>query len=103
MWVLAFVCLGVLGSVVKLLLVKPRGNGIAPIVISCVEWFLSLRAFQVNVSGILFQTAEAINGDHVGFVVGLILFATYINELLDNVSADSLLCADDVKSIAPPP
>ncbi len=34
MWSLAFVCLGVLGSVVKLLLAKLKGNGIAPIVIS---------------------------------------------------------------------
>ncbi len=33
--------------------------------------------------------------------LALILFATYINDLPDNVSADSLLYADDVKRIAP--
>ncbi len=103
MWGPPFVCLGVLVSVAKLLLAKLRVNGIAPIVISWVECFFSQRTFQVNVSGTLSQTSEAINGVPEGFVVGPILFATYVNGLPNNVSADSLLCADDVKSIAPPP
>ncbi len=39
----------------RLLPHKLRGYGIAPIVISRVECFLSRRTFQVNVNGILFQ------------------------------------------------
>ncbi len=45
----------------RLLLHKLRGYGIAPIVISRVECFLSRRTFQVNVNGTLSQMAEAIS------------------------------------------
>ncbi len=44
------------------LLHKLRGNGVAPIVISWVECFLSRRTFQVNVNGTLSQMAESISG-----------------------------------------
>ncbi len=46
----------------RLLLDKLRCYVIAPIVISCVEFFLSRRTFQVNVNRTLSQMAEAING-----------------------------------------
>ncbi len=46
----------------RLLLDKFRGYGIAPIVISWVESFLSRRTFQVNVNGTLSQMADALSG-----------------------------------------
>ncbi len=45
--------------------------------------------------------AEAISGVPHGPVIGLILFAIYVNDLPDHLSAGSLLYADDVKLIAP--
>ncbi len=80
----------------RLLLHKLRGYGIAPIVISWVECFLSRRTFKVNVNGSLSQMAEAISGVPQGSVIGPILFVIYVNDLPDHLSADSLLYADDV-------
>ncbi len=85
----------------RLLLDKLRGYGIAPIVLSWGECFLSRRTFQVNVNGILSQMAEATSGVPQGSFIGLILFVIYVNDLPDHLSADSLLYADDVKLIAP--
>ncbi len=85
----------------RLLLHKLRGYGIAPIVISWVECFLSRRTFQVNVNGTLSQMVEAISGVPQGLVIGPILFVIYVHDLPNNLSADSLLYADDVKLIAP--
>ncbi len=87
----------------RLLLATLRGYGIAPIVISRVESFLSRRIFQVNVNGILSHMAEAISGVPQGSAIGPILFVIYVNDLPDRLSADSLLHADDVKLHAPPP
>ncbi len=47
--------------------------------------------------------AEAINGVPQSSVIGPILFVIYVNDLPDRLSADSLLYADAVKLIAPPP
>ncbi len=84
----------------RLLLDKLRGYGIAPIVISWVERFLSRRTFHVNVNGTLSQMDEAINGVPKGSVIGPILFVIYVNDLPDRLLADSLFYADDVKLIA---
>ncbi len=54
----------------------------------------------MNVSGSLFQIAEAISGVPQVSVIGQILFVIYVNDLSDHLSADSLLYADDVKLIA---
>ncbi len=86
----------------RLLLDEFRGYGIAPIVISWVECFLSRRTFQVNVNGTLSHMAEAISGVPQGSVIGPILFAIYVNDLPDRLSAGSLLHADDVKLMPPP-
>ncbi len=45
--------------------------------------------------------AEAISGVPQCSVIGPILFFTYVNDLPNHLSADSLLYADDVKLIAP--
>ncbi len=58
----------------RLLLHKLRGYGIAPIVISWVECFLSRRTFQVNANLSLSQMAEAISGVPQGSFIGRILF-----------------------------
>ncbi len=86
----------------RLLLHKLRGYGIAPIVISWVNCFLSRQTFQVNVNGTLSQMAEAISGVPQGSVTGPILFVIYANDLPNHLSADSLLYVDEVKLIAPP-
>ncbi len=87
----------------RLLLDKLRENGIATIVISWAECFLSRRTFQVNVNRTLSQMTEAISGVPQGSVIGPILFVIYVNDLPDRMSADHLLFADDVKLIPPPP
>ncbi len=55
----------------------------------------------MNASGTLSQMAEAISGVPQGSVIGPILFAIYVNDLPDRLSADNLLYADGVKLIAP--
>ncbi len=84
----------------RLLLAKLRGHGSTPTVINWVEYFLSRLTFQVNVSGARSQTAEARNGVPRGCVIGPKRLVIYVNEFPDNLSADSLLYADDVKLIA---
>ncbi len=55
----------------------------------------------MNVNGALFQTAEAINCAPQGSDIGPIIFFIYVNDLPDNLSADSLVYADNVKFITP--
>ncbi len=62
--------------------------------------FLSRRRFQVNVNETTSQTVEARSGVPQGSVIGPILFFTYVNDLHDYLSVESLLYADDVKLIA---
>ncbi len=84
----------------RLLLDELRGYDIARTV-SWVECLLSRRTFKVTVNGTLSQTAESISGVPQGPVIGPILFLIYVNDVPDHLPADSLLCADDVKLIAP--
>ncbi len=56
----------------------------------------------MNVNGTLSQAAEAIRVVPQGSAIGPMQFAIYVIDLLDHLSADSLLYADDVKLIAPP-
>ncbi len=72
-----------------------------PLVINWIKSCLRRRSFQVNVNGSLLRVAEAASGVPQGSVLGLILFVIYVNDLTDNLTIDHLLCADDVKFIAP--
>ncbi len=56
----------------------------------------------MNVNETISRTVEARSGVPQGSVIGPILFFTYVNDLHDYLSVDSLLYADDVKLIAPP-
>ncbi len=47
--------------------------------------------------------ADAVSGSPEGSVLGLILFAIYMNDFGDNLTIDHLLYADDVTLINPPP
>ncbi len=47
--------------------------------------------------------AEAKSGVPQSSVIGSILFVIYVNDVPDRLSTDSLLYADAVKLIAPPP
>ncbi len=51
----------------------------------------------MNVTGNQSQMVEAISGVSQGSDIGPILFVIYVNDLPNNLSADSLLYADDVK------
>ncbi len=57
----------------------------------------------MNVNETISQTVEARSGVPRGSVIGPILFFTYVNDLHDYLSVDSLLYAHDVKLIAAPP
>ncbi len=83
------------------LLDKLRGYGIAPIIISSFECFLSRQTLQMNVNGALSQIAEALSGVPQDSVIGPMLFVIYVNDLPHRLSADSLLYVNDVKRIAP--
>ncbi len=78
----------------RLLLGKLRGYGIALIVISWVECFLSRRTLQVNVNITLSQVDEAISDIPKGSAIGPIFFVIYAAYLLDRLLADSLLYAN---------
>ncbi len=55
----------------------------------------------MNVNGDLSRTAEPIIGVPEGSVMVPILFVIYVNDLSNNLAADSLLYANDVKFIVP--
>ena len=53
----------------------------------------------MHVNGSLFSWARVNSGIPQGLVLGLLLFALYVNELPSLVSSSLLMFADDIKSI----
>ncbi len=71
--------------------------GIVPYDINWAESFLSRRSLQVSINDSLSHVADAIRG----IPQGSPLVVIYINDLVDNLTIDHLLYADDAKVGAP--
>ena len=81
----------------KRLLNKLKAYGISGNLLNWIEAFLSGRMQAVKVNGILSKTDPVISGIPQGSVLGPILFIIFINDILDNISSEGFLFADDTK------
>ena len=81
----------------KRLLIKLKAYGITGNILSWIKAFLTNRTQTVKVNGVPSKTAPVISGIPQGSVLGPALFIIYINDILDNVTSDGFLFADDTK------
>ena len=79
------------------LLGKLESYGIQGDTLNWIRSFLHDRTQQVVVNGSMSNIAPVISGIPQGTVLGPVLFVIYINDLLDDVSSDGLMFADDTK------
>ena len=59
--------------------------------------FIRGRSQEVIVNGAKSETAPVLSVIPQGTVLGPVLFVIYINDILENLSSDGLLFADDTK------
>ena len=79
------------------LIKKLSSYGIDGEMLAWITEYLSDRIQIVRVNGESSKTAAVLSGIPQGTVLGPILFVIYINDILDNISSDGLLFADDAK------
>ena len=79
------------------LLGKLESYGIKGDLFNWIKSFLQNRTQQVVVNGSTSGIAPVISGIPQGTVLGPVLFVIYINDLLDEISSDGLMFADDTK------
>ena len=79
------------------LLGKLESYGIQGKILAWIKSFLQDRTQQVVVNGSTSDIAPVISGIPQGTVLGPVLFVIYINDLLDEISSDGLMFADDTK------
>ena len=79
------------------LLGKLECYGIQGEIFDWIKSFLQDRRQQVVVNGSTSGIAPVISGIPQGTVLGPVLFVIYINDLLDEISSDGLMFADDAK------
>jgi hypothetical protein len=79
---------------------KIRAHGITGKIADWIQDFLTNRKQRVCIQGTYSPWSEVHSGVPQGSVLGPILFCTYINDLPDASTCDSLLFADDTKSYA---
>ena len=79
------------------LLRKLEAYGITGGILRWIKGFLQGRTQQVIVNGSMSATAPVLSGIPQGTVLGPVLFVIYINDLLDNITSDGLMFADDTK------
>ena len=79
------------------LLEKLKAYGINGDVLEWVKDYLSNRTQIVSVNGTESDLGLVLSGVPQGTVLGPLLFVVYINDMLDTVSSDALLFADDTK------
>ena len=76
---------------------KLEAYGISGNILSWIKGFLQGRTQRVVVNGSLSPTAPVLSGIPQGTVLGPVLFVVYINDLLDNITSEGLMFADDTK------
>ena len=76
---------------------KLESYGIQGEILNWIKSFLQDRTQQVVVNGSTSNVAPVISGIPQGTVLGPVLFVIYINDLLDAISSDGLMFADDTK------
>ena len=76
---------------------KLEAYGISGNILSWIKGFLQGRTQQVVVNGSTSPTAPVLSGIPQGTVLGPVLFVLYINDLLDNITSEGLMFADDTK------
>ena len=81
----------------KRLLAKLESYGIQGKILKWVEEFLIGRNQYVVVNGERSSSGKVTSGIPQGTVLGPILFAVYINDILENLTSDGFLFADDTK------
>ena len=79
------------------LLGKLQSYGIQGEIFHWIESFLQDRSQQVVVNGSISDIAPVISGIPQGTVLGPVLFVIYINDLLDEITSDGFMFADDTK------
>ena len=81
----------------KRLIAKLEAYGIRGKVLKWIEEFLSGREQYVIVNGEKSSSGRVTSGIPQGTVLGPLLFVVYINDILENVTSDGFLFADDTK------
>ena len=76
---------------------KLESYGIRGHILSWIKGFLQDRTQQVVVNGSTSGIAPVISGIPQGTVLGPVLFVIYINDLLDDITSDGVMFADDTK------
>ena len=79
------------------LLGKLDSYGIRGELLRWIKEYLSNRSQIVSVNGESSETGNVISGVPQGSVLGPLLFVIYINDILDSISTDGMLFADDTK------
>ena len=79
------------------LMKKLKAYGISGSVYEWIDEYLSGRSQVVVVNGEKSNEAPVISGIPQGTFLGPLLFVVYINDLLDNISSNGLMYADDTK------
>lgn len=79
------------------LLGKLEAYGIEGDLLNWIKSFLCDRTQEVVVNGCKSEASPVLSGIPQGTVLGPVLFVVYINDLLDNISSDGLMFADDTK------
>lgn len=81
----------------KRLLAKLKSYGIKGKILKWIEEFLVGRNQYVTVNGEKSSSGSVTSGIPQGTVLGPILFVLYINDILENITSDGFLFADDTK------
>ena len=79
------------------LLEKPKAYGITGEILHWISDYLRERTQVVLVNGTESEMGAVSSGVPQGSVLGPLLFVLYINDMLDNITSDGLLFADDTK------